>query len=235
MVTNSEHTSKRFEDELDAVKVSVIQMGVLVREQFRLAMDSLKRGDKMLMKQVRDLGCRVNNLEVDIDWKCNLVLAQRQPEAVDLRTILTVLKITTDLERIGKQAEQIVQRAEILYQLGLLSLPSLVDMSHCAELALSMADKSMDAFVRSDAELALQVIRQEKEVNEEYSVITHSLVNHMLENPRSISSGLDFLFVAKSIERIGDHAKKIAEYVIFMVKAQDVRHISIEEIETKIR
>ena len=123
----------------------------------------------------------------------------------------------------------------MLYQQGSLSLPFWVDMSHCAEVALSMADKSMDAFARSDAEIALQVIRQDKDVNDEYSLITHNLINCMLESPRSISSGLDFLFVAKSIERIGDHAKKIAEYVIFMVKAQDVRHISIEEIETKIR
>jgi phosphate transport system protein len=233
VVTSGEHTSKRFDIELDAVRDSVIQMGELVREQFRLAMESLNSGDKALMRQVLDLGYRVNSLEVEIDRKCNLVLAQRQPEAIDLRIILTVLKITTDLERIGDQAELIVRRAEMLFQQGGINLPRSVDINHCASLASGMADNAMEAFARSDAGIAIQVIRQDKKVNEEYSFITRNLVCHMLEDPRAISAALDFLFVAKAIERIGDHAKNISEYVIFMVKGYDVRHSSIEEMERK--
>ena len=234
MVTTGEHTSKRFDNELDAIRDSVIQMGELVNEQFRLAMESLKSGDKLLMKQVMDLGYQVNTLEVDIDRKCNLILAQRQPEAIDLRTILTVLKITTDLERIGDQAEQIVRRAEMLFQHEMLSLPRSIDISRYAGLASDMADKAMEAFTLSDIGMAAQVIRQDHQVNEEYNFITRNLICYMLEDPRSISSGLYYLFVAKSIERIGDHAKNISEYVIFMVKGQDVRHTSIEEIEKRI-
>lgn len=232
-MTNSEHTSKRFDIELDAVRDSVMQMSQLVREQFRLAIESLNNGDTALIRQVLDLGHQVNSLEVEIDRKCNLILAQRQPEAVDLRTILTVLKITTDLERMGDQAELIVRRAEMLFQLGVLNLSRFFDISHCASLASSMADNAMEAFVQSDASIATQVIRQDTQVNEEYSFITRNLICHMLEDPRYLSAVLDFLFVAKAIERIGDHAKNISEYVIFMVKGYDVRHTSIEEMEKK--
>lgn len=233
MVTNSEHTSKQFDIELDAVRERILQMGELVREQFTLAMDSLDRGDTALMKQVLDLGHEVNLLEIEIDRKCNLILAQRQPEANDLRLMLTALKITTDLERIGDQAELIVRRAEMLFQRGGLSQPRFVDISHCSGLAFDMMSKSMQAFSNSDAGIASEVIRQDKQVNEEYDFITRNLIGRMLEDPRAISSALDFLFVSKAIERIGDHAKNIAEYIIFMVKGLDVRHTSIEEMEKK--
>lgn len=233
MAKNSEHTSRQFDIELDAVRSSVMQMGGLAREQFRLAMKSLHSGDMVLMKQVLDLGYQVNSLEVEIDRKCKLILAKRQPEAIDLRTILTALKITTDIERIGDQAELIVRRAEMLFQLGRLNLPRSVDISHCASLALSMADNAMEAFARSDAVIATQVIRQDKQVNEEFDFITRNLIGYMLEDPRCITAALDLLFVAKAIERIGNHAKSISEYVIFMVKGHDIRHTSIEEVERK--
>ncbi|MDD2914804.1 MAG: phosphate signaling complex protein PhoU [Gallionella sp.] len=233
MAANNEHTSRQFDIELDAVRSSVMQMGGLVREQFKLAMKSLHSGDTAVMKHVLDLGYQVNSMEVEIDRKCKLVLAQRQPEAVDLRTILTVLKITTDLERMGAQTELIVRRAEMLFQSGRLNLPRSVDIINCADKALSMADQSMEAFSRSDVGIAIRVIRQDKQVNEEYSYITRNLIGSMLEDPRFISAALDFLFVAKAIERIGDHAKNISEYVIFMVTGHDVRHSSIEEVESK--
>lgn len=232
-MTNNEHTSKRFDIELDAVKDGVTHMGELVKEQFRLAMESLKSGDGALMSRALDLGFEVNSLEVEIDRKCNLVLAQRQPEAVDLRFILTVLKITTDLERIGDQAELIVHRAETLFQQRGISKSFSLDTSRCADLVMSMVDNAMEAFAKADAGIATQTIRQDKKVNEEYNFITRNLLSHMLEDPRSISAALDFLFVAKAIERIGDHAKNISDYVIFMAKGLDVRHTPIEEIEQK--
>lgn len=233
-MTNSEHTSVRFDAELDAIRNAVQQMGELVRKQFRLAVESLNSGDKILVEQVLDLSDQVNKLEVEIDWKCNLVLAKRQPEAVDLRTILTVLKITTDLERMGDQAEAIARRAEMLSRQGELKMFRSSNVSHCADLVSSMADNSMDAFARSDVNIATQVIRQDSKVNEEYNFITRNLIGHMLEDPRTISTGLHFLFIAKALERIGDHAKNISKYVIFMVTAQDVRHSPIEEIERKV-
>jgi phosphate transport system protein len=232
-MTNSEHTSWRFDIELNAVRDGVIHMGELVREQFRLAMESLKSGNTALIRQVLDLGFQVNSLEVEIDRKCNLVLAQRQPEAVDLRLILTALKITTDLERIGDQAEQIARKAELLFHQGGVSQPFSLDTSRCASLVLNMVDNALEAFARSDSGMAFQVVRQDQKVNEEYNFITRNLISHMLEDPRLISSALDLLFIAKSIERIGDHAKNISKYVIFMVKGQDVRHSSLEEMERK--
>lgn len=233
VTTNSEHISKRFDLELDAVRDGVLQMGQMVREQLRLAMASLDNGDTILMGQALDLGYQINTLEVEIDRKCNLLLAQRQPEAVDLRTVLTVLKITTDLERAGDQAEQIARRAEMLFQQGPLNLPHSANIGRCARLASDMLEKSMAAFARSDAGIAVEVIRQDQQVNEEYTFITRNLIGIMLEDPRAISTALDFLFVAKAIERIGDHAKNIAKYVIFMAKGHDVRHTSIEEMEKK--
>jgi len=233
LTTNNEHISKRFDLELDAVRVGVIRMGELVRQQFRLAMESLSSGDTALIGLVLDLGYEVNQMEIEIDRKCNLVLARRQPEAVDLRFVLTVLKITTDLERIGDQAELIARRVEVLLQQGGLSLPRFVDVSHCAGLASAMVDSAMEAFSLSDAGMASEVIRRDKQVNEEYSFITRNLIGRMLEDPRAITAALDFLFMSKAIERIGDHAKNISEYVIFMVKGQDVRHASLEEMEQK--
>jgi phosphate transport system protein len=233
VLINSEHTSKRFDIELETISNSVIQMAELVREQFRLAMASLTSGDSVLIRQVLDIGYQVNSLEKEIDRNCNLTLAKRQPEAVDLRMILTVLKITTDLERIGDQAEAIARRTEKLLQPGSLSLPRSEDINRCANLALTMLDSTIDAFARSEADIAAQVIRQDQQVNEEYNLITRNLMGYMLENPRSLSAALDFMFMAKSIERIGDHAKNIAEFVIFMVKGYDVRHSTIDEIKEK--
>ena len=170
-MTNGEHTSTRFDIELNAIRDSVVLMGELVREQFRLALESLNSGN-ILAEQVMDIGYRVDGLEVEIDRKCNLVLAKRQPEAVDLRTILTALKITTDIERIGDQAELMAQKAAMLLQHGGLNIVRLVDISGCANLALSMVDNAMEAFAQSDVDIAAQVIHQNKQVNADYSFIT---------------------------------------------------------------
>jgi phosphate transport system protein len=231
----TEHTSKQFDIELDDVKNSIIEMGGMAIKQFKVAMKSLDGGDPDLIRQVLHLGQQVNKLEVEIDRKCNLILAQRQPEANDLRRILTVLKITGDIERIGDQTELIIRRAETLLQQGGLKSPRLTDLDHCADLALSMTYDAMEAFSRSDADIAARVIKQDIQVNEKYDRITRRLIGHMLEDPGSITSALDFLFVAKAIERIGDHSKNIAEYVIFMVKGYDVRHSSIEQMENTAR
>lgn len=233
MATNDAHTSRRFDAELDSVKGRIMQMGTQVREQFRLAMACVGNGDAASIRQVLDEGYGVNRLEMEIDHQCNLVLAQRQPEANDLRLILTALKITTDLERTGAQAELIARRAEMLFQRGAITLPRFVDLGHFHGMALDMLDKSLEAFNRSDAALAGEVIRQDKLVNEEYEFIARNLVGRMLEDPRAISSALDFLFISKAIERIGDHAKNVAAYVIFMVKGVDVRHTPVDELGSK--
>ncbi len=225
-----EHTSIQFDIELKAVTSSVLHMGELVQQQFQLAMEYLNDGGTALSARVRDLGYQVNSMEVDIDRKCHLLLAQRQPEANDLRTILTALKCTTDIERIGDQAELIVRRAEMLFQRNELSLTQPCELARSASMASSMLHNALQAFARSDMEIATQVIRQDTQVNEEYSHITRNLIEHMTENPQTITAGLDILFMAKAIERIGDHAKNMAEYIIFMVKGSDVRHTSVETL-----
>ena len=209
-----------------------MKMGELAIGQFRLALECLERCDRPLMSEVIELGQQVNRLEVEVDSKCKLVLARRQPEANDLRVILTVLKITGDIERIGDQAELIVRRAEALQCGQDLRLPR-PDIRRCANLALGMANDALHAFASSDTAIASGVIRQDLNVNEEYRSLTRKLISHMLEDAEYVTAALDVLFVVKAIERIADHAKNIAEYVIFMVKGDDVRHASIEEMEKK--
>lgn len=225
-----EHTSTQFDIELEAVTSSILHMGELVQQQFQIAMEYLNDGETALSARVLDLGCQVNSLEVDIDRKCHLLLAQRQPEANDLRTILTALKCTTDIERIGDQAELIVRRAEMLFKRNELSLVRPCELARSASMVSGMLHNALQAFAHPDMEIATQVIRLDTQVNEEYSHITRNLIEHMTENPQTISTGLDILFMAKAIERIGDHAKNIAEYVIFMVQGSDVRHTPVETL-----
>lgn len=227
---NTEHTSMQFDAELEDVKSSIIQMGTLAIQQFKQAVNVLNCSDPELIKQVLSLGQQVNGLEAEIEQKCNLIFAQRQHEANDPRKILTALKITSDIERISDQTELIIRRAEMLFQQGGLKLPCSADIDRCGSLVLGMASNSMEAFAKLDSSIAAQVVYQDIEVNEEYGLITRNLIGHMLEDPRSISSALDFLFVAKAIARIGDYAKNIAKYVILMAKGHDVRQTPTEEI-----
>ncbi len=231
-IVTTEHTSRRFDLELEDVRDSIMKMGELAISQFSLALECLERCDRPLMSRVMELGQQVNSLEVEVDSKCKLVLARRQPEANDLRVILTVLKITGDIERMGDQAELIIRRAETLRCEEAVSLPR-PDLRRCASLALGMARDALDAFAASDTAIASRVIRQDLNVNEEYRSVTRKLISHMLEDSGYVPAALDVLFVAKAIERIADHAKNIAEYVIFMVKGDDVRHASIEDMEKK--
>ncbi len=233
MTTTRVHTSNQFDIELETVRQNTIRMGELALQQFDLAIQSLESGNSAIMTQALDIGYQVNNLEIEIDHKCKLILAQRQPEANDLRLILTLLKITTDLERIGDQSELIVHRAKMLYQRDGHNYTHFSEIARCASEATIMATNAMSAFTQSDTNIAAGIIRQDIRLNDEYGYITRSLICHMMEDPRSITAALDILFIAKAIERIGDHAKNIAEYVIFMVKGRDVRHASIEEMENQ--
>lgn len=233
MATSGEHTSKRFDSELGDIKDGIIRMGGMVRDQFRSALGGMESGDVALLKQVYDLSYRAQVAEIEIDHKCNRVLAQRQPEAGDLRFILTAFRITKDLERIGTQSAAIAHRVEKLLNEHPINLPRFTDILHCARQTQDMLDNALESFVRSDAVIAANVIRQDEEINEEYDAITRKLIGHMLEFPRSISAGVDFIFIAKSIERIGDHAKNISGSVIFMEKGIDVRRDALEEMERK--
>ena len=178
---------------------------------------------------------RVNVLEVGIDESCCQIIARRQPAAGDLRMVMMVIKTITDLERIGDEAKKIALMAKSLSQMKSLTLPRFDKIKHVTDLTLDMLLKSLDAFSNLDISDVTQVVRQDEQVDEEFRIIMRYLVSYMMEDPRTISSALNILFVAKSLERIGDHAKNMSEYVVYMVKGRDVRHITLEEIEHEVQ
>ncbi|CAG9931476.1 phosphate signaling complex protein PhoU [Candidatus Nitrotoga arctica] len=233
-MVSTEHTSKQFDAELEAVRARVLQMGGLVESQIRLAIEALVSGDVPLMNRIINDDHRVNAMEVEIDESCNQIIARRQPAAGDLRMVMTVIKTITDLERIGDEAEKIARMGKLLAQRNSLILPRYTEIKHAAELALDMLRKSLDAFARLDLAYAAQVVRQDELVDEEFRTIMRYLITFMMEDPRTISTALEILFVAKAIERIGDHAKNMSEYVVYMVKGKDVRHVTVEEIEREV-
>ena len=232
---SSDHISRQFDTELEAIRANVLQMGGLVENQIKSAVESLISGDVALMTRVIEDDHRVNAMEVKIDENCSQVIARRQPTAGDLRLIMAVVKTITDLERIGDEAEKIARMAKLLSQKNTLNLPRYHEIKHAADLALDMLRQSLDAFARLDVAMAAQVVRQDEQVDEEFRAIMRYLITFMMEDPRTISTSLEILFVAKAIERIGDHAKNMSEYVIYMVKGRDVRHVTADEIDREIR
>ena len=234
-MSSNDHTSKQFDVELEAIRASVLQMGGLVESQIKSAVVSLVSGDLSLMNRVIDDDVRVNTMEVKIDEACNQVIARRQPTASDLRMVMMVVKTITDLERIGDEAEKIARMAKMLTQKHGLAIPRDHEIKYASEIAVDMRRKSLDAFARLDVVMAADVVRQDDQVDEQFRAIMRYLITFMMEDPRTISSSLEILFVAKAIERIGDHAKNISEYVIYMVKGRDVRHVTIEEIDREVQ
>lgn len=232
---HDEHSSKQYDVELESVRTRVLTMGELVKGQVRLAIESLITGDVALMDRIIADDHRVNALEVGIDESCTQIIARRQPTAGDLRMVIMVIKTITDLERIGDEAKKIAITAKRLAQKSSLTLPRFEKINYVSNLALDMLLKSLDAFANMDISSVAEVVRQDEQVDEEFRIIMRYLVTFMMEDPRTISSALEILFVAKALERIGDHAKNMSEYVVYMVKGRDVRHITVEEIERTVR
>jgi len=218
-----EHISKQFDAELEAVRSRVLQMGGLVEEQIVKAVDALVSGDTAVLDGVIEDDHRVNAMEVGLDESCSQIIARRQPAASDLRLIMAIIKTITDLERIGDEAEKIARMAKLIYGAERVHLPRL-ELKHVANLALSMLRQALDAFARLDVNAALRVVKQDRGVDDEFRSILRQLITFMMEDPRTITRCLEILFVAKAIERIGDHAKNMAEYVVYMVEGRDVRH-----------
>jgi len=231
MMVTTEHTSKQFDTELEWVRTRVLHMGGLVENNIWQAIEALTCNDATLMGRAITDDNRVHELAVEIDEICNQIIARRQPTAGDLRTVMTVIKTVNDLDRIGDEAKKITRMARLLSVKHSLCLPRYKEISHAAKLVLGMLHRSLDAFARMDMSAAAQVVRQDELVNAEFQNIMRYLVTFMMEDPRTISTALEILFVAKAIERIGDHAKNISKYVVYMVNGRDVRHVSVEEIE----
>jgi len=225
----SEHISKQFDAELEDVRTRVLQMGGLVEEQIRRAADTLVTGDMAEIAAVQENDHRVNAMEVDLDEACSHIIARRQPAAGDLRLLIAVIKTITDLERIGDEAEKIARMAKLIHDAERMHMPR-IEIRHVASLALAMLRKSLDAFARLDVKAAQEVVQQDDAVDSEFRSILRQLITFMMEDPRTISRCLEVLFVAKALERIGDHSKNMAEYVVYMVEGRDVRHMRSDAI-----
>lgn len=225
----AEHISKQFDAELEDVRTRVLQMGGLVEEQIRRAAETLVTGDMDEIAAVQANDHRVNAMEVELDEACSHIIARRQPAAGDLRLLIAVIKTITDLERIGDEAEKIARMAKLIHDAERMHMPR-IEIRNVANLALAMLRKSLDAFARLDVKAAQEVVRQDEAVDSEFRSILRQLITFMMEDPRTISRCLEVLFVAKALERIGDHSKNMAEYVVYMVEGRDVRHMRSDAI-----
>ncbi|MBY0271473.1 MAG: phosphate signaling complex protein PhoU [Burkholderiales bacterium] len=226
-----DHTLKQFDTELEEIRSKVLQMGGLVEEQIIRALEALTTGNLTLAAEVMENDHRVNALEVAIDEECSTVIALRQPAAKDLRMVMAVVKTITDLERIGDEAAKIARMTQAIYESDRPTVPRVSEIQHVADIALGMLRNALDAFARLDLTVAAKVVRQDEQVDKAFVSILRQLITFMMEDPRTISHAIEILFIAKAIERIGDHAKNMSEYVVYLVKGKDVRHTSVENFE----
>jgi phosphate transport system protein len=211
-------------------------MGGMVESQIQRAIESLITHNEELMARVIADDNRVNALEVEIDESCNSIIVCRQPTASDLRMLMTIIKTITDLERIGDEAKKIARMAQLLTKKEQIhGMPRYTEIRHAATLVQEMLRKSLDAFARLDLTAVPYIVRQDQQVDDEFRSIMRHLITFMMEDPRTISTAFEILFVAKAIERIGDHAKNMSEYVVYMIKGRDVRHVTVEEIEREVQ
>ena len=223
----AEHASKQYDLDLGSIRSRVLQMGGLVESQIRRALEAFVSGDRALADQVIADDHQVNAMEVALDGDCSQLIVRRQPAAGDLRMIFAITKTVTDLERIGDEAQKIARMAKAIHERGKNQVPA-VDVRHAAELAISMLRRTLDAFARLDCNVAQEVIRDDAGIDAEFRAVLRQLITYMMEDPRTISTALEVVWIAKAIERIGDHAKNMSEYVIYIVKGTDVRHTKME-------
>ena len=227
----TEHISRQYDQDLEAIRSRMMQMGGLVESHIRTAIAGFLDRDVTGAEQVIAGDAKVNELELAIDGDLGQIIVRRQPAASDLRLILAVSKIVTDLERIGDEATKIARMAKDVQGAGAPQSPRLVALGHISDVSLGMLRRALDAFARLDAAAAARVCGEDATIDEEFRAIIRQLITFMMEDPRTITTSLQLVWVAKAFERIGDHAKNIAEYVIYIVKGRDVRHIPLAELE----
>jgi len=230
----TEHTYKQFDVDIDQIRSELLRMGGLVASMIRDAMQVVTDGDAAALERTRENEKLVNKLEVEIDERITSLIALRQPAAVDLRVVLAVSKMLTDMERCGDEAENIARRANRMHEDASRFTPDL-ELQHMAQAVCSMLNDVMDSFARHDSVKAAEVVRHDKKVDKEWKGAVRGLVSYMIEDPRTISGGIDLLFVARSLERIGDHCKNMSERVIFMVHGADVRHLGVKAAERLVK
>jgi phosphate transport system protein len=229
------HLSSQFDSELGTVSTRVMELGGLVESQIRQAIYALSQFSVEVAQQVVTAEAKVNAMEVEIDRELSSIIARRQPTARDLRLLIAISKATANLERVGDEAEKIARMVLSIISSGApRSLPSL-ELRVASDLASGLLRKALDAFARLDTSAALTILKEDDLIDKEFDGFVRKLITYMMEDPRMISPSLDLLFLAKAIERIGDHAKNIAELIIYIVKGADVRHAAMDEIESVVK
>ena len=229
------HLSTQFDSELSAVSTRVMEMGGMVESQIRMAVHALSEFSEEAAAQVKDIETRVNLMEVEIDRELSSIIARRQPTARDLRLLVAISKTTANLERTGDEAVKIARMVKSIIGSGAARTLPASELHVAADLASGLLRKALDAFARLDTNVAVSILKEDDLIDREFDGFVRKLITYMMEDPRTISASLDLLFVAKAIERIGDHAKNIAEFIIYVVKGADVRHASMEQIESVVR
>lgn len=231
------HLSTQFDSELSAISTRVLEMGGLVESQVAQSVYALTNFSGEVATVVLRNEERVNAMEVEIDRDLSTIIARRQPTARDLRLLIAISKTIANLERVGDEAARIARTVQRLLNSGVssrLRLP-VNDLAHEADLAIALLRKALDAFARLDTAKAVEVLKQDDQIDQEFDGLLRKLITYMMEDPRTISSSIDLVFVAKAIERVGDHAKNLAEVIIYIVKGTDVRHNPVETVESMVK
>ena len=234
---SDKHLSTQFDAELSGVSTRVLEMGGLVEAQVAQAVYALTQFSGETASQVLQQEERVNRMELEIDRDLSAIIARRQPTARDLRLLIAISKTIANLERVGDEAARIARTVQRLINTGVssrLRLP-VGDVQFEANLATAQLRKVLDAFARLDTAKALEVLKQDDQIDQEFDGLLRKLITYMMEDPRTISASIDLVFVAKAIERVGDHAKNLAEVIIYVVKGTDVRHSSLDDVENAVR
>jgi phosphate transport system protein len=229
------HISSQFDVELTGVSSKVLELGGLVESQIRNAVFALSKFSLEVAEQVIATEAQVNAMEVEIDRDLSSIIARRQPTAIDLRLLIAISKTTANLERAGDESEKIARMVKAIVASGAARSVPASELRVAADLASGLLRKALDAFARLDVTAAISILKEDDLIDAEFDGFVRKLVTYMMEDPRTISASLDLLFIAKAIERIGDHSKNIAEFIIYVVKGADVRHTALSEIESVIK
>ena len=229
-MTTGEHISHKFDEDVEEVTSSVLNMGGLVVQQIEKSVKALLAGDKEMAEEVIEDDLKVNTFDVDIDEMCNSIIVMRQPTATDLRLIMAIIKTTSDLERMGDEAKRIARQAIDISKRG--ALPEQFDsIEQMSTRVTGMLNKALDAFARRDVDESFNVIHLDRKVDKDYENLVRQQITYMMEDPRKIPVAIDLLWSSRALERIGDRACNICEYVIYLVKGKDVRHVEIKELK----
>lgn len=229
------HLSSQFDTELSGISTRVMELGGLVESQIRQAISALSELSVEKANEVIAAEPKVNTMEIDIDRELSSIIARRQPTARDLRLLIAISKTTANLERAGDEAEKIARMVKSIIESGSARALPASELRVVADLASGLLRKALDAFARLDVNAAVSILKEDDLIDQEFDGFVRKLITYMMEDPRTISPSLDLLFLAKAIERIGDHAKNIAEFIIYIVKGADVRHSPMDQVESAVQ